>query len=197
MLTAFDDLFRRYLTTIITIYVVVGVVVLAALALAIVAFVRAYVRYRGKRVITCPETHCPEAVELDASLAAVSSLLKGPELHLTSCTRWPERQDCPQDCIREIELSPIGCRLRAILDDWYKGKQCVYCRRTFNEIHWFDHKPALQSPEGEIQEWETVPPQRIPDVLGTHQPVCWDCKVVENFRAEHADLVTTRPWPHS
>lgn len=197
MLTAFDDLFRRYLTTLITVYVVVGVVVLAALALTIVAFVRAYVRYRGKRIINCPETHCCEAVQLDAPLAAVSSLLNSPELHLTSCTRWPERQDCAQDCIREIELSPIGCRLRAMLDDWYKGKQCAYCRRSFDEIRWFDHKPALQSSEGEIQEWEAIPPQRIPDVLGTHQPVCWDCKVVERFRAEHADLVTSRPWPHA
>lgn len=197
MLTAFDALFRKYLATLLTIYVVIGIVVLSALALAIVAFVRAYVRYRGKRVITCPETHCREAVELDASLAAVSSLLHRPELHLTKCTRWPERQDCAQDCIREIELSPIGCQLRAMLDLWYKGKQCIHCHRAFDEIRWFDHQPALESPEGEIKEWETIPPQTIPDVLATYQPVCWDCKVVEKFRAEHADLVTDRPWPHS
>ncbi len=197
MLTAFDSLFRKYLTTLLGIYVLVGLVVLIALAIAVVALIQAYAKYRGKRVITCPETHHHEAVELDAPLAAMSALLNGPKLHLSSCTRWPERQDCAQDCIREIELSPFGCQLRAVLDDWYKGKECVYCRRPLGEIQWFDHKPALQSPEGEIKEWETFRPEDIPDALATHQPVCWDCKIVEKFRAEHAELVTDRPWPHS
>jgi hypothetical protein len=42
MLSTFDTLFRRYLTTLLTIYVLVGLVVLIALVLAAVAFVRAY-----------------------------------------------------------------------------------------------------------------------------------------------------------
>jgi len=194
MLTALDYFFTKYITTVLTIYLAAGIVVLAAIAFAAVVFAKRYLKYRGKRVITCPETNCHEAVELDASLAALSSLVDGAELQLTSCTRWPERQDCPQLCIHEIELSPIGCRLRALLDHWYKGKECVCCRRVFDEIRWFDHKPALQTPEGKILEWETVPPQEIPDLLNTHQPVCWNCKIVENFRAEHPELVTARPW---
>ena len=194
MLTTLDAFFTKYIATVLTIYLGVGVVVLAAAAFATVAFVKRYLRYRGKRVITCPETHCHEAVELDAPLAAISSFFDGAELQLTSCTRWPERQDCPQDCIHEIELSPIGCRLRALLDNWYKGKECVYCRRVFDAIRWFDHKPALQSPEGTIVEWEAVPPEDIPNLLNTHQPVCWDCKIVEGFRTEHPELVTARPW---
>ena len=196
MLSALDDLFRKYVMTLLTVYIVVGAVVIAAAVFAVVAFVKRYLQYRGKRVITCPETHCHEAVELDASLAAMSSLLDRPDLKLANCTRWPERQDCAQDCIREIEKSPIGCQLRAMLDNWYKGKACIYCRRVFDEIHWFDHKPALQSPEGKIAEWEAIPSKSIPDVLLTHQPVCWNCKVVEDFRVEHPDLVTARPWKH-
>lgn len=194
MLTAVNELFQKYVTTLFTIYVVAGVAVLVAVGLAVMAFVKAYTRYRGKRVITCPETNQHEAVELNASLAAMSSLLDRPELKLASCTRWPERQDCAQECIRQIEASPFGCQLRALLDNWYKGKECIYCRRAFDEIHWFDHKPALQSPDGRILEWEAVRPQAIPEVLETHQPVCWNCKVVENFRAEHPELVTARPW---
>jgi hypothetical protein len=29
-------------------------------------------------------------------------------------------------------------------DNWYKGQECVYsiARRVFDQIHWFDHKPA-------------------------------------------------------
>jgi len=192
MLAALDQFFRRYVTTVLTIYIAAGIVVLAFIALAAIAFAKRYVKYRGKRVITCPETNCHEAVELDASLAAMSSLLDHTELRLSSCTRWPERQDCAQDCIRDIELSPIGCRLRAMLDNWYKGKECVLCHRVFDVIHWFDHKPALLSPEGKILEWEAVPPEQIPDLLNTHRPVCWNCRIVENFRIEHPELVTDR-----
>lgn len=193
MLTALDQLFQRYVTALVTIYLVVGIVAVAAVALAVVAFAKRYVRYGGKRIITCPETDCHEVVELDAPLAAMSSLLDGAELRLTCCSRWPERQDCGQQCIHEIEVSPIGCRLRALLDNWYKGKACLYCQRVFDEIHWFDHKPALQSPEGNILEWESVPAEDIPDLLKTHQPVCWNCKIVEKFRTEHPELVTARP----
>jgi hypothetical protein len=195
-MTALDQLFQRSVVTLVTIYIVVGASVLIAIAFGVFAFLQRYRKYRGKRTIMCPETRHCEAVELDAPLAAMSSLLDGPELHLTSCTGWPERQDCAQGCIREIHASPYGCRVRALLDNWYNGKQCIYCQRTFAEIHWLDHKPALQSPEGKIVEWEAISPQAIPATLDTHQPVCWDCKVVENFRAEHAELVTSRPWRH-
>lgn len=192
MLAAVDMFFRRYIATVLTIYIVAGAVILVAIVFAAVAFVKRYVKYRGKRVITCPETNCHEAVELDASLASMSSLLDGPELKLTSCTRWPERQDCAQLCIREIETSPFGCQLRAMLDNWYKGKECVYCRRVFDEIHWFDHKPALQAPDGHMVEWAAVRAEAIPHVLQTHLPVCWNCRIVENFRIEHPELVTER-----
>lgn len=192
MLAAIDIFFRRYITTVLTIYIVAGAVILIGLAIAAVVFVKRYVKYRGKRVITCPETNCHEAVDLDASLAAMSSFFDKPELRLTSCTRWPERQDCAQQCIREIESSPFGCALRAMLDHWYKGKECIYCRRVFEEILWFDHKPALQSPDGHIVEWKDIRPEAIPDVLQTHQPVCWNCSIVENFRTQHPELVTDR-----
>ena len=193
MLAAFDQLFQQHLTALVTIYLVAGVIVLAPIAWALLAFWKRYVRYRGTRVVTCPETHRYEAVKLDAPLAAISSLCDIEELRLTSCSRWPERQDCAQPCLDEIELSPIGCRLRAMLDNWYKGKECAFCHRVFDEIRWFDHKPALRSPEGYIVEWEGVPAEVIPDLLSTHGPVCWNCKIVENFRSEHPDLITERP----
>jgi hypothetical protein len=55
----------------------------------------------------------------------------------------------------------------AMLDNWYKGQECVYCRRVFDRIRWFDHKPALQPPRGEIKEWETNQPEAIHAVLET------------------------------
>ena len=197
MITAIDELFRKHLMVLVTVDVLAALAVILGFAWAAMAFARAYVRYRGKRVITCPETEQYAAVDLDAPHAAVTCLWKGPDLRLSSCTRWPERRDCAQDCIRQIELSPSGCQLRAMLTHWYKGRQCAFCHRTFDEIRWLEHRPALLAPGGKIVQWESIRPEAVPEALFTHQPVCWDCKVVEEFRTGHADLVVERPWKHS
>lgn len=170
------------------------IAVAAAVALAWMTrgLVRSYLKHRGTRIITCPETEKFEAVKLDAGHAAASGLLGETHLRLESCTRWPEREDCPQTCIKQIEHSPTGCLLEAMLSGWYRSHQCTFCRRPFGEIRWFDHQPALLSPEGQIIEWADVPPQEIPRVLASYWPVCWDCKIVEKFRIEHQDLVTER-----
>ena len=96
MITAVDDLFRRYVFTLLTLYLVVAVAAGIGLAFLCRAVVRAYVRYRGRRVVTCPETEQYAAVDVDAIHAAVSSLSGVPQLRLTSCSRWPEREGCPR-----------------------------------------------------------------------------------------------------
>jgi hypothetical protein len=175
---------------------VAGVVALVAavfLGWMIRGLVRSYVQNRGTRVVTCPETENFVAVKLDAGHAAATGLFGDTHLRLERCTRWPERQDCPQECIKQIQEAPDGCRLQAMLSAWYLTRKCTFCRRAFGEIRWFDHEPALLSPGGRIREWETIPPQEIPRMLASHWPVCWNCKVVETFRSEHADLVVERP----
>jgi Protein of unknown function (DUF1761) len=64
-------------------------------------------RYRGDRLVTCPETHDTAVVELDAKHAAVSGLAGQEKLRLESCSRWPERADCGQDCIAQALHDPI------------------------------------------------------------------------------------------
>lgn len=176
-------------------YLVIAAAISAAVPAGwmIRALGRSYVKHRGTRVVTCPETKDFAAVKLDALRAAGSGLLGPTHLRLESCTRWPERQDCPQTCIKQIEQAPAGCRLQAILSCWYQARKCTLCRRPFGAIRWFDHKPVLLSPRGRILEWEAVPPEEIPRVLASHWPVCWDCKIVEPFHSEHPDLLGERP----
>jgi len=57
-------------------------VVIAVLAIAVGLFVfraipgvRAYFEYRGKRLITCPETHKAAAVDVAAGEAAIGAFL--------------------------------------------------------------------------------------------------------------------------
>src|SRR6185295_10279093 len=81
----FDEVFRRSLLILLTIYFVAGVAVIACLAFAIRSVVRVYSRYRGQRVVTCPETEQYAAVEVDACHAAATSLYGRPAVRLKSC----------------------------------------------------------------------------------------------------------------
>lgn len=155
--------------------------------------VAAYRKYRGKRVIVCPETRAPAAVELDAVHAASSDLLGDADLRLRSCSRWPERGDCGQECLAQIEAAPEDCLVRTILAKWYRGATCALCGRDVGDIVWSEHKPALMSPERKTMEWDEIVPQDLPRVLETHYRICWDCNVAESFRARHPELVVEDP----
>lgn len=159
--------------------------------------VRAFILFRGKRLVTCPETKKTVAVDVDAKHAALTIGRGIPELRLTSCTRWPERHDCGQECVAQIELSPEECLARNILTSWYAGKSCAFCHIRFGEIHLTDHKPALLNAEHRTIEWGEIPPEKIPETLATHLPVCWNCHIAESFRHEHPELVTDRSMRRS
>lgn len=169
--------------------------ILAITVLCIIAtyVVLAFVRFRGKRLVICPETERVVAVDVDAAHAALTIGRGIPELRLTSCTRWPERHDCGQECVAQIELSSEECLVRNILTSWYDGKACAFCHKVFGQIHLTDHKPALLNTEHRTIEWHEIPPENIPETLATHLPVCWDCHIAESFRQEHPELVTDRP----
>jgi hypothetical protein len=172
---------------------------IAILALAVGLFVfraipgvRAYFDYRGKRLITCPETHKPEAVDIAATEAALGAFLSEPALRLHLCSRWPERQNCGQECLKQIEADPENCLVWNIVSKWYEGKRCVICRKPIGALHRLDHAPALLTTEGRTVEWSKVKPQDLPEVFATYRPVCWNCHIAENFRRVHPELVVDR-----
>lgn len=154
--------------------------------------VRAYFNYRGKRLITCPESHTPEAVEVAAREAAVGAFLDEPTLRLTECSRWPERQNCGQDCLKQIEINPENCLVWNIVAKWYEGQSCVYCHKQIGPLHHLDHVPALLAPDHSTTEWKRIRPEKLPEVFATHRPVCWNCHVTETFRRLHPELVVDR-----
>src|SRR6188472_3964789 len=92
-------------------YLVLGFLVLSLLPVLVLAL-REFLRYRGTRVVTCPETRQPVAVRVDKEHAAVTSALGEEHLRLESCTRWPEKRHCGQECLAQIEESPEGCLVR-------------------------------------------------------------------------------------
>lgn len=153
----------------------------------------AYLLFRGQRVVVCPETRRYVAVEVDAAHAAATAAESEAELRLTSCTRWPERADCDQDCVYQIANAPEDCAVRTMLADFYEGRTCALCRKPLAGPRWDEHKPALlRAYDRRTFECRELPPEALPVVLDAYLPVCWDCHVAESFRREHPELVTDR-----
>jgi len=169
------------------------VVLLSALVVGGFLFVRAFLAWREKRLITCPENERPAAVRV-AALNAVTGAVTGHQaLHLSECSRWPEKQGCGQECLRQIEKGPGACLVRTLVADWYAGKTCASCGKLIREVAWAEQRPGLRSPDGRLAFWPDVPAEALPDVFLTHAPVCWDCTIVLKTAAEHPDVVTLRP----
>ena len=174
------------------IYLTGAILALSALFLMAWIVARVYLRFRGTMLVTCPETSEPAAVEVDARHAAFTAPLGEPGLRLKSCSRWPESQGCSQECLNLIESGPKECLVRTILTKWYEGKSCIFCGKALGEITWLE-QPAMMSPDRVTFEWKEIPGERVPEVIETHMPVCWNCHVAETFRRVHPELVLSRP----
>jgi len=95
-----------------------------------------YVQYAGSRAVTCPENHRQVAVSIDALHAARTGMNGPSDLHLSDCSRWPERRKCDQACLPQAlrtepytagEVKPPTKRifhlpiLLAAFSAWYLG----------------------------------------------------------------------------
>jgi hypothetical protein len=173
-------------------YVTLAVLGLGALYFGIRYFARTSQRFGGERVIICPETGKQAMVEVDARHAALTSLVGRTDLRLENCWRWPLKQDCGQECLLQLDVAPPDCLVSSVLEKWYRGKSCTFCRRRFSDINLLDHKPALLNSEGITVAWREVPITAANEAMATYLPVCWNCHVAQTFHREHADLVVER-----
>src|ERR1700686_3482948 len=102
-------------------------IVLLAMAVAylghrVIRGIRVYFRFRGTRLVTCPETHQAALVELAAKPMGMQAILDEPRLRLGECSRWPMRGGgCAQDCLRKIEARESELRFLSRL------KHSSYC----------------------------------------------------------------------
>lgn len=176
------------------IWTLLGTSIVAVLTwLLLSGFVRTWRLYRGTRVIVCPETHRHAAVAVDATSAAKWYAIAGEtDIHLRSCSRWPEKADCDQACLRQVQTEPEACRVQNLVTKWYAGKSCHYCARTIGEIVWHERPPAVRLPDGTMREWKHIAPEALPDTFAHAEAVCWACHVVETFRREHPSRVIER-----
>jgi hypothetical protein len=160
----------------------------------LVLSIRTYLRFRGQRMITCPETQNPAAVHVNVAKAASKALFGKEQVRLDQCSRWPERQNCGQECLSQVHAEPQHCLVWNIVGEWYHGKSCAYCHKPFMDMHWHDRHAALLSPERVAKQWNEIPAETLPQVFQTYLPVCWDCYIAETFRRQNPDRVLDRAW---
>jgi len=171
------------------------VVIGAVAAVVLWRMAGSWIKYRGNRLITCPENLRPAGVRVDASHAAATALGRHPELRLSSCSRWPERAGCGQQCLSQVEASPEDCLVRNILAKWFHGKVCAVCGRPVGEIHEAAGQPALLRADKVTVEWKQVPVDRLLDTLAACEPICFACHMASTLFREHPELVVDRSRP--
>ncbi len=106
MLSGLADSVHRALVLIGTVYLIFAVAI--AIIVCIAGFFLArmlieFVQFRGRRQVLCPETGGVAIIRIDALHAAVSSAVADPDLQVIDCSRWPERQNCGQECVLRIQ----------------------------------------------------------------------------------------------
>lgn len=179
-------------------YLLLALLVLAVLYLAcrVVLAARQFLRFGGKMVVTCPETKRPAAVSVDNWRVALAPLAAPQHQRLSACSRWPERRQCGQECVCQIEEDPEAHRVWAIASQFYAGKDCAYCGREIEMSH-LHHPAALMDPEKHLQEWGNIPAEKLQEAFAASVPVCWNCYVTESFIHEYPGRTVIRPWRHS
>jgi hypothetical protein len=169
-------------------------VVMALVLVGLVAgrLLQVWWKYRGRRVVTCPESKLPVGVVVNAGRVAATSLAGAPHLRLSSCSRWPERAGCGQECLSQVEASPENCLVRNILVKWYAGKACALCGRPFGEISLGGAKPAVLRSSRISVEWSAIPAEQLQETLTAAEPICFACHLGNTMVREHPELVVDR-----
>ena len=155
---------------------------------------RAWRRWRGVRLVTCPETSRPAAVTIDAGHAATTAFFEStPDIRLATCSRWATRGPCRQPCLLALKQAGQDATVDHLISTWYSGHRCAYCSRPVTHVRSRARTPALLGPDGITVEWRSLPPEHLVDLFDTHRAVCWDCHLAESFRRLQPDLYVDRP----
>jgi hypothetical protein len=59
-------------------------------------------RFRGRRMVHCPEEGRPARIQIDATVAAMTAVPGPPKLLVQRCSFWPDRAGCAQRCTRDL-----------------------------------------------------------------------------------------------
>jgi len=177
------------MTTQLFVMLLIGTVVMVYLGIAFAA----WIRLRGTRVVTCPETHKPAAVTIDTGHGAMTAVWEKADLKLATCSRWPERQNCNEGCVPQIVEGGDESRSRVMAAHFFEGRRCTICGNQIDPINAATLQPGLLDlVTHEAAAWDEIPAQDLPAAFHARKPVCANCTLAESFRRRFPDRVVDR-----
>jgi hypothetical protein len=156
----------------------IGAILLVALPIGV--SLQSYFRNRGRRTVVCPDNHEPVTVEIDNKFAFATALRGQEHERLHSCSRWPEKGECGQECLAQVNPSPEN--LERLLQKWYQGKTCSICERALTPADWRRSRLALLNEKQKLFELRHMHLDQVPSVLDKMAPLCWNCHQEERAR---------------
>ena len=139
-----------------------------------------YYKNRGRHSVKCPETGQPVDVEVDNRYAFRMALRGQEHSQLSSCTRWPEKGDCGQECLMQLDATPEN--LQRLLTKWMEGKSCAICTRAITADDWKQSRLAVLNHDNELFELRDLPAEDLQMALEHTRPLCWKCHQQEHER---------------
>ncbi len=89
-----------------SIYAVIGYFLLALLIPVCWALLPVWRRTRVARQVHCPAIAAPALVSLDPWYAIRGRTIGKDEFRVRHCSRWPERENCAQECLGQLRPTP-------------------------------------------------------------------------------------------
>lgn len=150
------------------------------LCLPLASVVSARFKNRGRHGIICPETDQPADIELDPRYAMRTAARNYEHSRLASCSRWPEKDECGQECLAQVNPSPEN--IERLLSKWCAGKGCAICARALNAADWSFSRIGLLDERQKLIELHDVQLNRLQLELKGKRPLCWKCHQEERVR---------------
>jgi hypothetical protein len=141
---------------------------------------QAYFQNRGRRAAICPENREPVDIEVDSKYSFWTAYRGQEHTRLQSCSRWPDKGDCGQECLEQVAPSPENAE--RLMLGWYQGKACAICTRAISPSDWRRGRLAWLDAEHKLVELRQVDLKQLQFALEAMRPLCWTCHQEERVR---------------
>jgi hypothetical protein len=126
-----------------TLYVVASVAGLLALFLLVRLIALRYFRFRGTRLVRCPETNEFVAVKVAAGRWALDNVLGNSVLRLIVARVGRNVRAAARNACGKVELAPADCLLRNMLESWYGAKAASIAGKNFESCTCWTTSPLF------------------------------------------------------
>jgi hypothetical protein len=126
-----------------------------------------------ERKVTCPADLSPAVVRLDVANARRTMIESHRQMQLQSCSHWPDRSQCDQECMVQIEAGPAV--LDRIFNKWYDRKACALCGAPLSDLDWRWNRFAAIDAEHKFFVLADFDLPTLPGSLEGCWPICWTC----------------------